>query len=310
MLYNILREANIPFKDHGINVGREFINICCPFCHEGRFHCGINTIDFWFKCFVCNESGSWYKLSKCLKKDFSGVNWKKIKPPKKTYHIPVYEKPVISEPKFSFLKSLEKTDLCFKWLTTEPGIEFLNDKFRPRGLPGDILNYVEIYRGTKKFKGYVVFKEGDNISGRKYNPDILGARWKKNIVNTPFIYGENVCKKFCMPVGIITEGIFDMLHFPQGTAIALSGVAFSDAVLAKVLKTFDKAYKIILALDRGVKEKMIQDFYLSLSDFYEVDVVDWSTIKNPNIKDLDELAVVKGNEYLLDFVGLPKENLI
>ena len=310
MLYELFKRTNIPYKDSGTNVGREFINICCPFCNESRFHCGINTIDYWFKCFVCGESGSWYKLKKQVKRDFPEINWDGINPPKRVFHTPLYEKQKPENVEFPFLTPLEKHSLCFEWLTTKPHLDLLYNKFRPRGLPKNILDYVEIFRGSKKFNGYVVFKEGQNISGRKYNPKAMGARWKKNVVSTPFIYGEIVSKRFSMPVGVITEGIFDMLRIPQGNAVALSGTSMSNSVLAKILSIFKNAGKIILALDRGVKEKSIQDFYLALSDMYIVDVVNWDNIKDTKIKDLDELALVYGNKYMLDFVGLTREELI
>lgn len=52
-----LSSRAIAYKTDGKNVGSNDINICCPFCHEHRYHLGVHKTNGKLNCWVCGFQG-------------------------------------------------------------------------------------------------------------------------------------------------------------------------------------------------------------------------------------------------------------
>ncbi len=57
-----LIQNKIEYRASGKNVSIGEYSICCPYCSEGRYHCGINPNKGLFNCWICSSSGSLIKL--------------------------------------------------------------------------------------------------------------------------------------------------------------------------------------------------------------------------------------------------------
>ena len=61
-IQQFLISKQIGYRKEGSNVGRKEINICCPFCAESKYHCGINSGKNVYHCWVCGVKGDLPKL--------------------------------------------------------------------------------------------------------------------------------------------------------------------------------------------------------------------------------------------------------
>lgn len=71
----ILDEFDIDYRDSGKNVQKGEINICCPFCGEGKYHCSINLNKNKFYCRSCGYGGNLIFLLH----EITGINKLKLK---------------------------------------------------------------------------------------------------------------------------------------------------------------------------------------------------------------------------------------
>lgn len=296
-------DCGIAYRSYGKNVGRENINICCPFCGEERFHCGIHRAHLYFHCWVCGVGGSWKKLKNLLRSIYPNVSWDINNNENYT------DSEVVSDAKSEFkirdyfTKRAEIGEL--NWLTKIPAVSELKNKFRTRGLPEKILNFYDIRLGIGKYENYVGFAQGENLIARKYRPDKNKLMHLKSVDSSPFIFNFGICNRTKPKIGVITEGVMDCLRFPYGSSIALLTSNCSDSVIGLIANCFNSADRIILALDRGVKWEIICNLKLILIDLgYEVIALDWNKIKNRKLKDVDELTLVYGDKFLLDLFNL------
>jgi len=65
MSFNIeqfLINNNIGYRTSGKNVSKGEYSICCPYCGEAKFHCGINPSKGLFNCWKCSEKGNIVRL--------------------------------------------------------------------------------------------------------------------------------------------------------------------------------------------------------------------------------------------------------
>lgn len=305
-ILHLLQQARVEVREKGTNVGSEHINICCPYCGEEKFHCGIHEFDLWFKCFVCGEGGSWKKFKTKLKKLYPKIKWDSI-----SHYNEIYlesEKIIIERENPVFWREIcEKDRDILDWLKTPPERSILKDTDRQRGLPLSIAMDAGLMIGTKKLGGYIVFNLNGNVNARKFTDKAVGPRWWKQLVDSPYLFGKEFCEKTQPPVGVITEGIFDCLRIPLGNSVAILGSAVSDALIVDIARVFKNTKTLILAMDRDANSKAVVTMRLILLDLgYEVKVVDWNLIKDPEIKDLDELYLTTTKEKFFKFLGTPQ----
>ena len=79
-LEGFLDHYNIEYRTSGKNIGSNWMSICCPFCQEERFHCGIHLDSKTFSCWVCGETGTFLKLAATLLNTSWKETGKQIKP--------------------------------------------------------------------------------------------------------------------------------------------------------------------------------------------------------------------------------------
>ena len=294
-------QYKIPFREHGKNVGREHINICCPLCDEQRFHCGIHINKLFFHCWVCNGGGSWEKLKVYLYKKYPLGNWNEIKRNKKTTY---QAKPKHKVHIIDYFYN--KADKEKQWLSNLCSLETIKDPFRPRWIKPNILDNYDIRIGVDKYKDYIGFIQDNNLIARKFNKNSYGVKWLKHLNQKPFIFNFNICKISEPNVGFITEGIFDCMRFPYGSAIAIMGHQISNQLLSKVVECFEKTNTIVLALDRDVNDQIIQKLYINLHSLgYNVKTIDWSKVDS-YLKDIDEIYIAEGEKYIFNLLNVEK----
>jgi hypothetical protein len=303
----LLNAAKIATKEQGTNVGREHINICCPFCNESKYHCGIHEFDLWFKCFVCGEGGGWLKIRRKLKTLYPSIPWDSINYKKEDIYLPDEIKKPQTPKKQVYWREVQEKDLpILEWLEAKPHFENIQKRDRERGLDLDIAFDAGLMIGTGKLNGYIVFKNGENINARKYSSDVVGPRWWKRIEDSPFLFGKEWVQKMNPEIGIITEGIFDCLRIPIGYGVAILGSSISENLIEEIVKTFENAHTLVLAMDRGANRNSITYMRLILLDMgYNVVVPDWGAICPKIIKDLDELFLFKSKSKFFSFIQAP-----
>lgn len=306
-----LRKAGIEFRDRGTNVAANNINICCPMCGEVRFHCGINRDELWYYCWVCGSGGPWGRLAARLQRTHPSVNWRELKPDADQHYISEEaKKPEKPEEKL-FVDLTDKDTDVWNWLTEKPALEDLEWKFRPRGMKKEILQDSGIKLGIGRLSGYVVFEQSGSVVARCYSEHAHGPRWWKRLKESPFLFGAGWVSKVQPEVGFITEGIFDNLRLPIGTAVSILGTVTSEALVNKIATAFQNTRKLVLALDKGANEDQLIRLHLMLRDCgYEIEIPDWSKIKIPGVKDLDELYIARGENAVFEFVGLTQPEIL
>ena len=310
----LLQQARIGIKDKGNNVGRCFINICCPFCGEDHYHLGIHETELFFKCLVCSEGGSWVKLRQRLQRNYPRVDWYSIKTGQAQSH---YVDTAIDLPHDlqQLTRVMTKADVVpYQYLTEIPYEDELYDKYRPRGFEPDLIQRVQPGVGTGKLSGYVTFREGQSLIARSYSS--RKARWWKAINDDQFIFGKQALNEVQPKWAVLTEGVFDNLSVPYGHSLSLLGSSLSSGWISAIVEALPKhTTDIIIALDRGVPIKTVDTYTLLLNDCgLNVTKWDWQDEELDGLKDLDEVRLILGREYvtqkLLQLVGLQSAEII
>ena len=304
-LINLLESANVVIREQGANTGREHINICCPFCNETRFHCGIHQTEYWFKCFVCGEGGSWYKIRNKLRESNPKAPWSSLKLETGTFYTDEVKKEQIPQEdvfwrEIEFDKDIKK----IQWLSDEPLYDDIKERYRCRGVNiEDAMDY-GLLTGIKRLSGYWVFKMDGNAVARKISGDATGPKWWKNTVDQTYLFGSYWTKRVQPKVGVITEGVFDCMRVPIGTGVAILGSAVSDVLVYEISNAFENAETLILALDRDANKQSVDTMDLMLSDLgFEVIQVNWDKVPNKMIKDIDEVFLFEGEDMLSNLLG-------
>jgi hypothetical protein len=298
-LRELLNQAGIPIKDTGNNVGRLFINICCPHCNETLFHCGIHESELFYKCLVCAEGGSWYKLRRVLEKQYPRVDWSSINTGKyKPRYVETASTYLPKELQELTRPLTKKDERQFDYLTEIPFEDELGDKFRPRGLEPSLITRINPGIGINKLKGYVTFTQGQNLIARSYVRS--KARWWKSVHDGVYIYGADFVEEVQPQWVAITEGVFDCLSVPFGHGLAILGSMTSTGWISKLVESVPKKTKtVLLALDKGVPANTRNKFALILNDC-GLDVYSWNW-NNPDfddIKDIDEVRLIYGRKFV------------
>lgn len=301
-LRTLMSLAGIPIKDRGTNVGREYLNICCPFCHETKFHCTIHEEEAFFKCWVCSEKGQWPKLAYALKDDYPSVDWFGLA---RSRYVPVYIDQAKQESLAPDLQSLTRP---FDSYT----IGEISDRDRAawgyltnvRQMAAGRIQEIAVGVGVGKLKGYVTFVSGTNLVARKFRG--FGPRWWKS-TTSPFVFGLEDAKRRAQDWTVVTEGVFDVLALPPGCAVAVLGTGISDRYVSIIVENLPETNTVIMGLDKGVAEKTRMKLALPLMDL-GYNVVDWNwndkafdaTEEYRGVDDLDEVRLAYGDEWILE----------
>ena len=304
---NFLEKHNIDYADSGVGVGRNTINIHCPVCGEEKYNCGIRIDNLIYHCWICESGGSWEKLKGHLYRKYPLVNWNTVKFGGRLGECKKSKTDIIRY----FDRKAEDKDLS--WLTNKFDVKNMKKEFRPRWISSDVLSYYDIRIGIDKFENFIGFVQDDNLIARKmFNTSIskkYNTKWLKDENNKPFVFNFGAVKAAESKFGIITEGIFDCMRFPFGSAVAIMTNQMSDRIFDKVVLGFNAADRIIIALDKDVKYNIIQKMYINFMNLgFKVDVFPWDNIRNA--KDIDELYITKGKEFLYKLIGIDENIMI
>ena len=305
----VLHRAGIPIRESGTNVGREHVNICCPFCFETRFHCGIHQTDGWFFCWVCGAKGQWGKLRKVLRKEHGGEHWGEFTPGRTSRYVddligalPAELEGITRDFVTYNPERMHRDDLdAWEYLVCERGLEAkVIQLLRPGiGMRGP-------YEGDPDLRDYVTFREGDHLIARSMYADVK-PRWYKSgkrlgVWGLPWVH--MVSPEWV----IVTEGVFDALAVPVGYGVAILGSVTSSIWLDLLAKELPRSVKdICLALDPGAKRETTRDIRIELKDLgFGVQTFDWRVVKDlverdPKF-DLDKLRLSEGRDYVLQLV--------
>ena len=290
--------AGITYRLSGKNVGKEFVNICCPFCGEERYHCGIHRKAFWFRCWVCDAHGVWSKIKSQLERKYKGADWNQVQGKNNNFYLDEEDKQVEEVEKNQWRKFNLKTDYkIFNWLTSHP--KDLKENYRFRGIPLANLDRFEIFVGYGKLMGYVLFSDGENVVGRRYLPDEYGSKWYKTKGVQSNLFGGNQLKGKQGEVVYLCEGIFDLLSLPINS-VAVLGNSLTESLQVQIVKNLEGFKRLFLVFDRDVSANKLADMSLSLTDLgFVVDIFNWNEIPSEykHIKDIDELRLTSESCY-------------
>lgn len=302
-LQSLLSQARIPLRDIGTNVGNMFINICCPYCEDELFHCGIHETELFFKCLVCGKGGSWYKLvSEKLSRMYPRVDWHSLKQSKyQTRYTDTRE--YLPKELVDLTRPMLDTDITtYQYLTEIPFDDELESKHRPRGFEPSLIATINPGVGLGKLSGYVTFTSGQNLIARNYCNNGK-PRWFKSINDGVYIYGAEFVREIQPNWLAITEGIFDTLSVPYGHGLAILGSMTSVGWISKLIESIPtKTKSVLLLLDKGVPRSTLYKFQLILQDCgLTVFNWNWGLEEFEGLKDVDECRLVYGREWVTEY---------
>lgn len=312
-LRSLLAQAGVAIRDSGQNnVGVNFIGICCVYCGESGYHLGINTSEWYWKCWKCGEHGQWFQLAKKLAELYPRVDWK-VRPGDAPLFLDTYTKYIklrsdlkeLTRPFHSYdFNEIADEDAYYIWyLVGEFDIEDneqFYDSFRPRSLDSSLVKQIRPGIGLGKLSGYITFIEGGQLIARN-TFDNGNPKWWKSTNDTSFLYGLDAVRGLQPEWVCVTEGVLDVLSLPYGHAVGILGSTASDTWVGPLVEALETTRVIILALDRDVHECTITKLRLEFSQFdYEVYVFDWEDSELVGLKDLDEVRLHHGSTWLMD----------
>lgn len=287
----LLDHYGIEFKTSGKNVGQNWIGVCCPYCGEERFHCGINMDTKVTSCFVCGESGTLLKLISTLLK----CPWQEAKEFLKPFgghyskfYEPQYAKEVIFPTRISdltkvgtsYLKSrgFNPKELINKYFLKETGMlsKLVVDNkvwdFKNRIIIPIIMN--------RQIVSYTA-RDWTNVSSTRYKnaPTEAGL-----IPIAECIYNIDNTKKSV----IIVEGPTDVWKMGDG-CISILGVKYTTAQVQQLVQK--KFRKIVILFDENAEKPALQ-LATTLNPFVNISV--FTTInKDPGDLTIAEVAKLK-----------------
>ena len=299
-IQQFLINKNIEFRKEGKNVGRNETNICCPFCGEDRYHCGINQGKNLFHCWKCGEKGDIAKfISKLLR--ISYIEAKEIVNPiselKKVLEERENKKTTIEEikniknfklPEHTYSFRQDKTNL---W--QEAALKFLRTKYNLTRQ--HILDANLHYCVYGKYKNSIIIpiyynNQLVNFIGRVWDKDS-----KKRYLNCPneeslystkhLVYNyDNI--RIGQNKVLIVEGAFDAIKVGLDRTVALCGTEITQQQKNLIIGLKVKELIIMFDADTHITStsKKAQD----LSDYFSA-FTKTRVIKLPNDKDPAEM---------------------
>lgn len=295
-MFNIeqfLIKEKIEYRGEGKNVGRGEVNICCPFCSEGRYHLGINIIKNMFHCWICGIKGDITKLVSKLKnisyneaKEIINPqnDLKKVLEERSNKLVKIEKKPIKNkELKLPPHTYPFRTDKMNIWAQT--AIKFLRDKY-------DLTNKEIIeadlhYCVHGKYKNCIIvpiYKDEKLIN-------FLGRCWDKRrnlrYINCPnegsilnihkTLYNiDNI--KINQDLLIVVEGVFDCIKVKSvyNNVVATFGTEVSQEQLNLIVGL--KPKKLLILADNDINNlttmKKAKEISNYLAPFMKTEVVE------------------------------------
>ena len=291
MYAEFIKSLGIPVRERGKNVGRDFINICCPLCHETRFHLGFHRTEGWWKCFVCGEGGQWgYRALEVLAKA-ANLSLSRIRVLFTEFLAsqPLSAPPTQAPPQQDFFTPLLQAFLKAPSSLTPAHQTFLSqrriflDRLQafgwqlPRSLPKG-LAFLDV--------DLLVLRTAQGW--RSYSPQ-----------NVPRLFG-----RFSPPSAqfiVLVEGVFDAVHFPAGTAYAYLTSFPTVSAINWLAKNVGVGIPVIWWPDRDVLQpakakQFLRTASLLNSVFDRIIIFPWDCLSDLPAKDPDEVAYQLGYE--------------
>lgn len=245
------------FRDLQISYSRQTadaVNICCPYCNDENYHCGIFTDKLNFTCWKCKSGGSLFQLLNLL----IGIDWNEYQN--------LFEgltnfsdKPVSEQIKELISHPIEMTEtrnnVVWPPRFSVPIAKLPNDVviqrfLKEKRLSLEFCSYNDVYVGVadRYLRYFIVPVYSRNHVVAFQGRDMIGTRPAKYLSYgnmSDFLFGYDDLKAN-EPV-MLVEGIFDCWHAPN--AVATFGTSLSSAQL-RMLVEF-QPIEIIVAWDIG-----------------------------------------------------------
>ena len=315
-----LEVERIEYRDRGTNVGADHINICCPFCSDEKFHCGIHETKYIFHCWVCGSRGKWWKLRQRLI-ELYGNGSGALHRVDVTVRQPIYVdgkreryNTKIDSEYDSYFRHFDSFDLAFVSYRDIESIQFLidypenfKDPYRSRGIDPSILPIISPFIGIGEFTNSIGFNVEGEWMVRRYVQTSKANWWKSK---SGLYYGREFVIDEKPKWVVLTEGVFDVFALPLGYAVALGGTHISSNRFTHFIDSLGSSIDhVILAFDRDVRQSVIDQMCFDVSDLgLGYAVFDWSKIPMC-IKDIDEVRLRLGpnymSEWVMDQIGVP-----
>ena len=310
-MFNIeifLIQEKIEYRTDGKNVGRNEINVCCPYCGEARFHLGINSQKNKFNCWICSEKGDLVKFISKLK-NISFLEAKQIINPVSDLKRALENRKKIEEVQESIKnKNLKLPPYTKPFIKGSPNIwqnaayKFLKSKYN--------LSWEQILEADLH---YCYFgKYGNNIIVPFYSRtgsliNFLGRTWDKKskmryknckneeavVKMKDMVYTYNRIKKG-LPCLIIVEGVFDAIKVGLDRAVALCGSEVTQKQKNLIIELKPKKTLVMFDNDphlktTSIKAKKLADY---LSAFGESKVIQLPQGKDPGDLSIEEIEKI------------------
>jgi len=233
---------------------KKAINICCPYCDDEKYHCGIFMDNLRFSCWKCGEKGTLYELVKHISnlsyKEYISLlstkegeyDWSasialsKVKKKDKEES----KKPKIVEwppPESASIRKVKESNFVLDFIVKRNlTVPFCIEKDIYIGLGGNLMNYFII---PITEHGKVVAYQGRHLfqdDSHKYHS--VGD------INKYLFNFDNVEKHRTV---VITEGVFSCWACPN--AVATFGSTISDVQIYKLYLLHPS--EIVIAWDIG-----------------------------------------------------------
>ena len=306
MPFNIeqfLRNNNIGYRTSGKNVSKGEYSICCPFCGESKFHCGINPSKGLFNCWKCSEKGNIIKIVAKIK-NVSFIEAKEIINPtselKKVLEErdKVVEEPIIMQNKdFKLPPHTYRFDYNTTNMWQEVALRFLRQKY---DLTWDDIEQADLhYCVYGKYKNSIIIPFF--LNGKLVN--FIERSWDKTAkiryFNCPneksLVSIKKMVYNYDSVVGrqqiIIVEGCFDAIKTGFDRTIALCGTEITQEQRNILIGL--KAGELIILFDNDphliTTSKKAQDLADYLSPFCKTRVIKLPHGKDPGDMSRDEI---------------------
>ena len=304
-LESVLQSAGVDYKAIGKNVGKDFINICCPFCGEERFHCGIHLEFKWFNCFICSRGGSWRSLQQVFKDNFS-IDLGDVGEAFVGENTPIVSDKV-KKVNSSFWMDISEVANRSQVEHFLFGVEG-SGRFRGRHLLRERVYELGIKVGYGPMSGYVGFFDGVNLIGRRYIPVAAEQSVWYISVKGEGLFGESFFEDSSNL--FVCEGVFDALRFASKSwLVSLGSIAKDiyrviDFVMAKEL------LNVFLCFDRDVDSSVYNlarlEFAVLKSRGVSLFLPNWEGIPEQVGKDVDDVFRYGGDKAVNRLLGIKK----
>lgn len=245
---------NIEYKTSGKNVGQDWISICCPFCGENRFHCGINLNSKVASCWVCGESVTCLGLVASL----LNCDWRTAKSALSTFggHYQEIREPVFAKEVIYPTRLTEITANGRKYLANR-GFDPKEIIKKYKIMESGILSKLEIGEKSWDFKNRIVIpiimdRQEVSYTARDWT-GLSGTRYK----NAPSAAGSSPMAECLYNIDnakqkvILVEGPSDVWRI-GGSSIATMGVKTTSEQIQRIVAK--KFKKLVILFDEGASK--------------------------------------------------------